>query len=64
MFQGVKCFKNLVKIDTREPDPMGYIRNVESIKVSEVDEQSLLYCDSSLSKTLYIEIKAKAFMWG
>jgi hypothetical protein len=38
MFQGVKCIKNLVKVDSSEPDPLNYVRNVESIEIREVDE--------------------------
>ncbi len=66
MFEGRRSVKNLVKVDLREPDPAGYIRNIHSIKISEnIDEQSLMYnANSSLVKTVYIEITAKAFMRG
>ena len=64
MFQGERCIKNLVKVNTREPDPKAYIRKLHSIKVTEcANEQSLIYNDALL-KTMYIEIKARSFMWG
>jgi hypothetical protein len=35
MFEGKRSVKNLVKVDLREPDPAGYIRNIHSIEISE-----------------------------
>lgn len=66
MFVGERCIRNLVKVNLREPDPFGYIRRIHSINVTEsYDEQSLIYGGNrALHKTLYIEIKAKSFMWG
>ena len=40
LFQGELYLKNLVKVDNREPDPLGYVRKVDSIRVLEIfDEQ-------------------------
>jgi len=39
LFQGELYLKNLVKVDNREPDPLGYVRKVDSIRVLESFEE-------------------------
>jgi tRNA pseudouridine(38-40) synthase len=64
MFEGRHCFSNFVKINNREPDPLGYYRTVSSCRLIEKAETELLYSgDSSLHETLYVEIKSKSFLW-
>jgi hypothetical protein len=39
MYQGQKCFKNVVRLNNREPDPKGYIRNIHRVEILKRDKK-------------------------
>ena len=69
---GTHCLKNVVRITTAEPDPLGYIRTIDDIQITtaECQESQLLilaqYPDLKdvVVENLYIRIKARSFMWN
>jgi len=67
MFQGQNYLKNFVKVDNREPDPLGYQRIIKEIKYHEIvdGELGLMYpWINGYKKTIMVEINARSFMWG
>ena len=65
MYQGRRCFKNVVKLNNREPDPKGYIRNIHKVEILKSDK-FFAEIDHSGIEIDKIEVKvvAKSFLWG
>ena len=66
MFEGTNCLRHFVKIDNREPDPLGYVRIIKSIHIHEVNDQelSLMYPHTGYKQTLLVEVNARSFLRG
>lgn len=66
-FEGYHCFKNLVKINNREPDPKGYYRNINKVEVlvkEPSEDDVLLLGDGVIHKNIYTRIVGKSFIWA
>jgi tRNA pseudouridine(38-40) synthase len=67
-FVGRHCLKNFVRINTREPDPLGYVRSIDSIRLCRNPYPFLNFPAQSNEEddiiSLAVEIKAKSFLWN
>ncbi len=62
MFEGTHFFKHFVKVNQSEPDPRGYIRHIDSIKVKIVKPELYAFEDGDCVYLL-TEIKSRSFLW-
>lgn len=65
MYQGRKCFKNVVKLNNREPDPKGYIRNIHNVEILKTPKifPEIHHSGIEIDK-IDIKISAKSYLWG
>ena len=65
MYQGRRSFKNVVKLNNKEPDPKGYIRNIHKVEILKSDKvfEEIDHSGIQIEK-IDVIIHAKSFLWG
>jgi len=64
---GRNYLKNFVRVNVKEPDPLGYIRTIDSITLHTLPMPDLILPGSPYKEghlCLNFEIHAKSFLWN
>lgn len=62
VFEGHHSFKNFVKVDARDPDPLDYFRTIKNVDVK-ICSPELVHSNYEETVILETTIISKSFLW-